>query len=79
MNKKSELKGEETTKEDSRVHTEYQVPRYDSEYRAESESVRGQVAGPSSLLFPTYEQVNEGRAPVPYAEFRNMDRTSVYV
>jgi len=79
VNKKSELKGEEITEEDSRMHTEYQVPCYDSEYRGEGESVRGQVAGPSSLLFPTYEQVNEGRAPVPYAEFRNMDRTSVYV
>ena len=62
----------------------YHVPsisfQQDSEFsQVGSESVRGQVAGPSSLLFPTYEQINEGQAPVPYAQFRNVERSSVYV
>ena len=69
--------------DESEGYDEYhdQVPSisFQQNSTVSSELVRGQVAGPSSLLFPTYDQINEGRAPVPYAKFRNADRSSVYV
>eukprot|EP00092_Neocalanus_flemingeri_P013635 GFUD01014706.1.p1 GENE.GFUD01014706.1~~GFUD01014706.1.p1 ORF type:complete len:201 (+),score=39.70 GFUD01014706.1:22-624(+) len=82
--KKSVQVPEQEFSDGSEDYDGYHVPSISFQQNSEfsqlnSESVRGQVAGPSSLLFPTYEQINEGRAPVPYAQFRNADRTSVYV
>ena len=84
VNENSVMKREEGKRIEDMGYDGYHVPcisfQQDSDYSLDgSESVRGQVAGPSSLLFPTYEQINEGRAPVPYAQFRNVDRSSVYV
>ena len=70
------------SEEDSREYDGHHVPSEDYNHdlsQVTSESVRGQVAGPSTLVFPTYEQISEGHAPVPYAQFRHADRSSVYV
>ena len=64
------------TEYDSTGHVQYQEHQLDSDGGV-GEPVHGQARDSSSVLFASYP--HSAQPPVHYAQFRNMDRSSIYV